>query len=258
MSSKLTQAYQRTSLGLELMELMQINSFQDARLDYTHILFNDMKLSIGKIGEKDSIPFYPQRYHGNKGTTNNSNNSSKLANNDERGMKKMKKYKSSNRKLENISTDAETSTQVFKNLLNKSYLREEKTFNARKVSTRKLKRNSTDTKKRKYKSKKRKRKFFNKWRRFKYHKRLNWDAKVLRKIDRYLEDDTKIKLFNITDDPVERKDIALENYQIVHSMLTYLAKELDNYVRMKKKKKVQRGHPSKFGGIWSPGWCKAS
>ncbi|KAK7077474.1 sulfuric ester hydrolase activity protein, partial [Halocaridina rubra] len=95
------------------------------------------------------------------------------------------------------------------------------------------------------------------WRRIKRHRKLSWDRKVLRKLDRFLNRKTKISLYNITADPGESRDLSKENVVTVQLIMNYLAYQLYRYVPSKAKRELQRGHPQNFNGVWTPGWCNA-
>ncbi|KAK7077117.1 hypothetical protein SK128_010596 [Halocaridina rubra] len=98
---------------------------------------------------------------------------------------------------------------------------------------------------------------FIKWIELKFHKDLTWNSVVLRKLDQFLGDDIKIRLHNITSDPVESNDLSWENLLTVQTVMYTIAYELYRYVPVKPKIREEKSHPRFWDGVWTPGWCKA-
>lgn len=86
---------------------------------------------------------------------------------------------------------------------------------------------------------------------------LALNRKVLKRLNKYLTKTTKIRLFNVKDDPEERTDLTSTNTKKLKVMMKFLSKQLRRYVPARNKKDTQKAHPSNWDDVWSPGWCKA-
>ncbi|XP_064082519.1 arylsulfatase B-like [Macrobrachium nipponense] len=96
---------------------------------------------------------------------------------------------------------------------------------------------------------------FTRWWKLRSHAKISWSRTVVKTLNKYIPDETQIRLYNITADPVESTDLSLDNLEMVKYTMTYLAVQLYRYRRPNPKKRNFRGHPRYFNDVWSPGWC---
>ncbi|XP_068244525.1 arylsulfatase B-like [Palaemon carinicauda] len=95
------------------------------------------------------------------------------------------------------------------------------------------------------------------WKDLKNHSSLQWDPEVLWNLGQHMEERTKIRLYNIKDDPEERNDIANENIYELQIMLNYLSTQIPYMKTIPEKTKMKAGHPINWNNVWSPGWCQS-
>ncbi|KAK7078761.1 hypothetical protein SK128_026634 [Halocaridina rubra] len=96
-----------------------------------------------------------------------------------------------------------------------------------------------------------------KWKFLKKQMAISLNPQVMKRLDRFFDEKLKIRLYNITDDPGETKDISRSNLSIVRMMLNYVDNQLLRFVPMKKKILSDAGDPENQQSIWTPGWCQA-
>jgi len=63
------------------------------------------------------------------------------------------------------------------------------------------------------------------------------------------------QLFNVVNDPTERKNVAKEYKSVVRDIELKLANYTRNLSRVRYPQKNPKGHPRNWNGIWSYGWC---
>jgi hypothetical protein len=66
-----------------------------------------------------------------------------------------------------------------------------------------------------------------------------------------------VRLFNLTIDPYEKKNIASENKDIVKGIFARLAKYLKTMIKPDIAPEEKAGNPNENGGFFGPGWCAA-
>ena len=66
-------------------------------------------------------------------------------------------------------------------------------------------------------------------------------------------------LYNLTSDPKEQNDLALNQPEIVSKLFENLSRYYETMIPMVQANTVssQEADPAKFGGFVSPGWCEA-
>ena len=62
-------------------------------------------------------------------------------------------------------------------------------------------------------------------------------------------------LFNISQDPEERKDLSIVEKKVMQDMYKYLKYLYGSYVESDNPEKEKKGSPKHFKNVWSPGWC---
>ena len=80
-----------------------------------------------------------------------------------------------------------------------------------------------------------------------------------RKNERLLErrfDNLDIAMYNVVDDPEERIDLRFEMPEIFEDLKRRAMKHLEDVVPEDFPEQDFSGHPRRFGGVFSPGWCK--
>ncbi|XP_064099097.1 arylsulfatase B-like [Macrobrachium nipponense] len=95
------------------------------------------------------------------------------------------------------------------------------------------------------------------WKELEGNQVLKWKPKVRRILNNYLWSDTKIRLFNVKDDPEERSNLSLKESRRLQKMMIYLSKQLTRLVSSSSHKMIEAS-PVHWGNAWSPGWCVAS
>ncbi|XP_068240198.1 arylsulfatase B-like isoform X2 [Palaemon carinicauda] len=98
---------------------------------------------------------------------------------------------------------------------------------------------------------------FVRWGDLKNHTKLEWEPKVVRTLGNYLTEQTKIRLFNIKDDPEERHNLSAELIYKLQAMMTYLSQQLHLMITVPPKTRIRVGHPSYWNNVWSSGWCQS-
>ncbi|XP_066985396.1 uncharacterized protein [Macrobrachium rosenbergii] len=96
------------------------------------------------------------------------------------------------------------------------------------------------------------------WRVLKKHPMLKWQPKVLEILSQQMRDFTKIRLFNIKDDPEERNELSTTQVNRLHTMLNYLSRQLRHMVSVPVKRNTRVANPKYWNEVWSPGWCQAT
>ncbi|XP_061181266.1 arylsulfatase I-like [Saccostrea echinata] len=91
-----------------------------------------------------------------------------------------------------------------------------------------------------------------KWHRYRQLKR----CEKLKKHDKTKWIFPKYLLYNIKDDPSERKNIAGYKPMLVLKMKKRLERYQRKAVPQQTKKKDPRADPKRYNGVWTPGWCK--
>ena len=66
-----------------------------------------------------------------------------------------------------------------------------------------------------------------------------------------------IRLFNLTSDPYENVNLALNYPSIVTDLKARLSKYFKTMIKPDIATQVQAGNPNNFGGFFTTGWCKA-
>ena len=66
-----------------------------------------------------------------------------------------------------------------------------------------------------------------------------------------------IRLFNLTSDPYENVNLALNYPSIVTDLKARLSKYFKTMIKPDIATQVQAGNPNNFGGFFNTGWCKA-
>ena len=66
-----------------------------------------------------------------------------------------------------------------------------------------------------------------------------------------------IRLFNLTSDPYEKDNLALNYPSIVTDLKARLSKYFKTMIKPDIATEVQAGNPNNFGGFFNTGWCKA-
>ncbi|XP_071529459.1 arylsulfatase B-like [Panulirus ornatus] len=70
------------------------------------------------------------------------------------------------------------------------------------------------------------------------------------------KNDSKIRLYNLKDDPEERVNLAATRMEVVVEGLQFLLQQVSHYVPADNKPQVpDRAKPSRWHDVWSPGWC---
>ncbi|XP_068240183.1 arylsulfatase B-like isoform X2 [Palaemon carinicauda] len=95
------------------------------------------------------------------------------------------------------------------------------------------------------------------WNEFKYDPSLQIENRVLNILGGYFRDRTKIRLYNLEDDPEERTNLSDVETNTTLLMLSYLAEELVRYKIPLIRRDNNRGHPMHWQDVWTPGWCTA-
>ena len=63
-------------------------------------------------------------------------------------------------------------------------------------------------------------------------------------------------LFNLEEDPEERKNIAKDNPDIIKKLRNRVVEHFFNLQPHFVPEDDQAGNPVNWGGFWSPGWCQ--
>ncbi|XP_066985393.1 arylsulfatase B-like [Macrobrachium rosenbergii] len=95
------------------------------------------------------------------------------------------------------------------------------------------------------------------WKELESNQELKWKPKVRRILNNHLWSDTKIRLFNIKDDPEERNNLSAKESRRLQKMMIYLSKQLTRLVPSPSWK-TDEASPFHWENAWSPGWCVAS
>ena len=66
-----------------------------------------------------------------------------------------------------------------------------------------------------------------------------------------------VRLFNLTNDPYEKENLALTYPSIVADLKARLSKYFKTMIKPDIADEVQAGNPNNFGGFFTTGWCKA-
>ena len=65
------------------------------------------------------------------------------------------------------------------------------------------------------------------------------------------------RLFNLTSDPYEKKNLAKKNPDIVKDLKERLAKYFASMIKPNVGRGIEAGHPKNFGRNFTHGWCQA-
>ena len=65
----------------------------------------------------------------------------------------------------------------------------------------------------------------------------------------------KKHLFNVRLDPEERNDLVLSRPDLVEQLRDEVVKLLRTFVERDYPAPSNKGRPSHFNNVWSPGWC---
>ncbi|XP_064099102.1 arylsulfatase B-like isoform X2 [Macrobrachium nipponense] len=95
------------------------------------------------------------------------------------------------------------------------------------------------------------------WKEMKDDPTLYWENRVLNILGGYFRDRTKIRLYNLEDDPEERVNLAAIDTNRTQIMLSFLAEELLRYKVPLIRRDKTRAHPTYWKDVWSPGWCQS-
>ncbi|XP_066985389.1 arylsulfatase B-like isoform X2 [Macrobrachium rosenbergii] len=95
------------------------------------------------------------------------------------------------------------------------------------------------------------------WKELKNDPTLFWENRVLNILGGYFRDRTKIRLYNLQDDPEERVNLAAIEPNRTQTMLSFLAQELLRYKVPLIRRDKARAHPTYWKNVWTPGWCQS-
>ena len=65
----------------------------------------------------------------------------------------------------------------------------------------------------------------------------------------------KKHLFNVEEDPEERKDLVESHPEVLEKLRRRAREYLGSFVKRDYPDPSQRGNPHHFANVWSPGWC---
>ena len=66
-----------------------------------------------------------------------------------------------------------------------------------------------------------------------------------------------VRLFNLTNDPFEKDNIAYKNPNIVEELTQRLSKYVKTMITPDLAPETKKGNPNRFGGFFGPGWCQS-
>ncbi|KAK8720984.1 hypothetical protein OTU49_012991 [Cherax quadricarinatus] len=67
--------------------------------------------------------------------------------------------------------------------------------------------------------------------------------------------DTQLRLYDLTEDPEERVNLAEIMEELVIDMLEFLEQQMSRYVPADYQPCDLAGDPINFDNVWTPGWC---
>lgn len=88
------------------------------------------------------------------------------------------------------------------------------------------------------------------------HKMLNDGQERIQHLLHLLNaNDTQLRLYDLTEDPEERVNLAEIMEELVIDMLEFLEQQMSRYVPADYQPCDPAGDPINFDNVWTPGWC---